>query len=284
MPTPNIAKLTRAAVGGRCRFRLPCTDHQPGSIQHGILNRSDGGRHVGGTQERHRHDRRRGRFNALEATRQYLGDVRGGLPGELTVDGPDFIHAAQPVYALDPRNASVAGPAGLAQVAIDVYDPARNYDFPPVPGTTSAGFERGFAGYEWNRATAPDSANTMSAKMTGEKSYNNAINVDGNGTALLSLAEVVHQGGKATGVVSTVQISDATPAAGGGAHNVSRASHGEIATEVFHSGVLDVIAGTGNPDVNDNGQPATAANYDWIGQDLWNSLKAGRYKSQDGSG
>lgn len=225
-----------------------------------------------------------GGFNALEAARQYLGDARGGLPGTLTVDGPEFVHTAQSVYALDTRTAPVAGPAGLAQVAIDVYDPARNYDFTPVPGTTAAGFERGFAGYEWNRATAPDSANTMSAMMTGEKSYNNAINVDGNGTPLLSLAEVAHQGGKATGVVTTVQISDATPAAGGGAHNIARANHTEIATEMFHTGVLDVIAGTGNPDFDDNGRPVATPDYDWIGKDLWNSLKAGGYTSQDGSG
>lgn len=41
-----------------------------------------------------------GGFNALEATRQYLGDVRGGPTGELTVDQPGFIAIAQSVYAL----------------------------------------------------------------------------------------------------------------------------------------------------------------------------------------
>ena len=224
-----------------------------------------------------------GGFNALEATRQYLGDVRGGPTGELTVDQLGFVATAQSVYALDTRTTPLAGPEGLAQNPIDVYDPGRNYDFTPVPGVTPSGYPAGFAGYDWNRATAPDSANTASAMMTGEKSYNNAINVDGNGNPLFSLAELANQQGKATGVVSTVQFSDATPAAAGGAHNIARANHGEIAQEMFSAGVLDVIAGTGNPDFNDNGQLRTTPDYDWIDQELWQSLKDGTFRAEDGS-
>lgn len=224
-----------------------------------------------------------GGFAALEATRQYLGDARGGPVGELTVDQPGFVATAQSVYALDTRTTPLEGPEGLAQNPIDVYDPARNYDFTPVPGETEAGYPAGFDGYEWNRATAPDSANTASAMMTGEKTYNNAINVDGNGTPLLSLAELANDQGKATGVVSTVQISDATPAAAGGAHNIARANRTEIAEEMFSAGVLDVIAGTGNPDFDDNGQPRETPAYDWISEEVWQSLKDGSFRAEDGS-
>ena len=111
-----------------------------------------------------------------------------------------------------------------SRIPLTVYDPAQNYDATPVAGVNAAGYERAFAGYDWNRATYPDSANTASAIATGAKSYNNAIDVDGNGHALANLAELAHSLGKSTGVVSTVQFSDATPAATGGANNISRAN------------------------------------------------------------
>jgi Ca2+-binding RTX toxin-like protein len=78
-----------------------------------------------------------------------------------------------------------------------------------------------------------------------------------------------------------VQFSDATPAALGGAHDIARSNANDIALEMFGSGVLDVIGGTGNPDYDDNGRLRTSANYQWIGADLWNSLKADTYRSQD---
>ncbi|WP_338665943.1 alkaline phosphatase [Pararoseomonas sp. SCSIO 73927] len=226
-------------------------------------------------------------FNTLEATRQYLanlpeGDPRHGLVDGLVVDGEGFVSTAQSTYPLSTRSSPVAGEAGLQQDPNTVYDPAKNYDLDPVAGNTSSGYPRGFDGYEWNRATAPDSANTASSIFNGEKSYNNAINVDGNGNPLFTLAELAHEIGKTVGVVSTVQISDATPAAGGGAHNASRANRTDIAQEMFAKGILDVIAGSGNPDYNDNGQLLNTPNNTWIGNELWNALKAGTFESEDG--
>ncbi|WP_149536667.1 alkaline phosphatase [Siccirubricoccus phaeus] len=222
-------------------------------------------------------------FNTLEAVRQYLGDPRGGPAGELAVDQDGFVATAQSVYPLDTRSEPLPGPAGLRQNPATVYSPAQNYDFTKAERESADGFARGFDGYDWNRGTAPDSANTMTSLMTGAKTYNNAINVDGTGAPLLTLAELANSEGKATGVVSTVQFSDATPAAGGGAHNVSRANRTEIAEEMFKAGVLDVIGGTGNPDYDDDGKPVSEARYDWIGKDLWQSLKDGTFKSDDGS-
>ena len=228
-------------------------------------------------------------FNTLEATRQYLanlpdGDPRHGLVDGLVVDGEGFVSTAQSTYPLSTRSTPLPGEAGLQQDPNTVYDPAKNYDFDPLTGNTSSGFPKAFDGYEWNRNTAPDSANTASSIFNGEKSYNNAINVDGNGNSLFTLAELAHEIGKTVGVVSTVQISDATPAAGGGAHNVSRGNRTEIAQEMFEKGILDVIAGAGNPDYDDNGQLLATPNNTWIGSTLWNSLKAGSFQSQDGVG
>ncbi|WP_203236229.1 alkaline phosphatase, partial [Methylobacterium crusticola] len=227
--------------------------------------------------------------NTLEATRLYLNglaanDPRRGSGGAqgLVADGPGFLATAQSVYPLSTRTTPVAGLAGLVQDPNTVYDPARNYDADPVAGTNSAGYQRAFDGYEWNRATAPDSANTASTLTNGEKSYNNAVNVDGSGLTETTLAEVAKSLGKATGVVSTVQFSDATPAATGGAHNVARANANQIAQEMFEHGILDVIAGTGNPDYNDDGQRTTTSNYQWIGSDLWGALKNDTFRSDDG--
>ena len=221
--------------------------------------------------------------NTLEATRLYLqglpaGDPRGGEAGSLVVDGPGFLNTRQSTYPLDTRTV----PGSDEQNPLTVYDPAKNYDATAVAGTNSAGYQRGFAGYDWNRATYPDSANTASAISDGHKTYNNALNVDGSGDPQLSTAELAHSLGKATGVVSTVQFSDATPAAGGGAHNIARANSQAVAAEMFGAGVLDVIAGTGNPDYNDDGQRAAAPNYQWIGPDLWAALKGDSYVSSDG--
>lgn len=225
-------------------------------------------------------------FNTLEATRLYLqslppGDARAGV-GPLVTDGPGFTNTAQSVYPLDTRTAPVAGQAGLEQNPVTYYSPAANYDFRPVDGTTSTGYQRAFEGYDWNRRTYPDSANTATAISSGEKTYNNALNVDGSGDPVFTTAELAKLLGKATGVVSTVQVSDATPAAGGGAHNESRLNRPDIAAEMFRTGVLDVIAGTGNPDYNDNGQLRSTALYEWIGEDIWTALKDGTFASDDG--
>ena len=145
--------------------------------------------------------------------------------------------------------------------------------------TTAHGRPDRFAGYAWTKTTAPDSANTMSAMVNGHKSYNNAINVDGSGAKLTTLADRAHGEGKSVGVVTTVQISDATPAAGAGAHNVSRTNHQAIASEMLNAGVVSVIMGTGNPDYDDNGKRRLLPDYGWIGAADWTALKAGAHPS-----
>lgn len=205
-------------------------------------------------------------YNMVDAARLY--------GGPLAVDNPLFRRSAISTFPLRTGVTPLPGAAGLAQDPNTVYNSASNWNTTPVDGAVN-GYPRGFEGYEWNRRNAPDSANTIVSLVTGEKTYNNAVNVDGNGMPLLTLAEVAHGQGKATGVVSTVQFSDATPAAGGGAHNVSRANRQEIANEMFGAGVLDVIGGAGNPDFDNNGVARTVPNYSWISPVLWNDLKAG---------
>ena len=49
----------------------------------------------------------------------------------------------------------------------------------------------------------------------------------------LTIAEIAKPRGKSVGVITTVQWSDATPAGLGGAHNVNRSNHAEIANEML---------------------------------------------------
>jgi alkaline phosphatase len=212
-------------------------------------------------------------FNTLEAVRLWSGRP-------LAVDGPGWKALAQSTYPLRTGETPQEGAAGLRQDSATVYDPEKAWDATPVPGPSRVkGYEEfpaSFAGYEWSRETHPDSANTASAMMTGVKSYNNAINVNGNGTAVLSLAELSHRAGRAVGVVTTVEFSDATPAAAGGAHSSSRQDHAGIARQLFGWPTLSVIGGTGNPDFDNDGQPVTKPQDDWMPLDLWSQLKAGQ--------
>ncbi len=213
-------------------------------------------------------------YATLRATRLWTGRP-------LAVEDSGFAHAPMAVTQLSTRNRPLPAPEGLAQDPELLFTPARACDSTPVPGETPAlygmgvRYPRGFRGYEWSRRTAPDSANTMSALMTGVRSYNNAINVDGSGAPLPTLAAAAAASGRAVGVVTTASLSDATPAAGAGAHAPSRAMRPELAAQMFGNGRAVVIAGAGNPDWTNDATPAPKPSHAWIGADTWAALKAG---------
>ena len=77
--------------------------------------------------------------------------------------------------------------------------------------------------------------------------------------------------GKSTGVVTSVEFSHATPA-GFVAHNISRNNYAAIANEMLNSGT-DVIMGAGNPDFDDNGNPASKDARYVGGAATWAALK-----------
>jgi alkaline phosphatase len=210
----------------------------------------------------------------IAATGMYTGRT-----GKQVFDGPAWTKAYVSTHPLRTGELPVDGPAGLAQDPETVYSPQKNWDATPATTTTGRYPDR-FAGYRWNKLTAPDSANTIVAAVTGRKTYNNAVNVDGNGRNLMTLAEIAQRGGKSVGVVSTVQFADATPAVSGGAHNVSRDNRTAIAGEMLSAGVLSVIMGTGNPDYDNDGVARASPNYSWISARDWNTLKAGTHSGR----
>ena len=229
-----------------------------------------------------------GGATTYDALRLYRGRA-------LTTDGQGFRRVSVSTYPLRSDSAANNQPGSTQQDPTVVFDSAKFWDTDPVaglstipgyftPASTSAGFSpipgplypAAFEGYEWSRYAHPDSGNTASSISSAVKSYNNSINVDGAGVPQVTITDLIDSAvrvGKTTGVVSTVQFSDATPAALGGAHNISRGNRTAIAGEMFAGGKLDVIGGTGNPDFNDDGLPRTPA-YTWISAPLWTDLKA----------
>ena len=89
-----------------------------------------------------------------------------------------------------------------------------------------------------------DSAAAATAFSTGHKSFNGAIGVDTKGRALRTLLEDARRMGKSTGLVTTSQVTDATPAAYA-AHVSDRAQQSEIARQFLVRSKPDVILGGG---------------------------------------
>ena len=89
-----------------------------------------------------------------------------------------------------------------------------------------------------------DSAAGATAFSTGVRSYNGAIAVDVDGNPVRTLLERAVRAGKATGLVTTSQVTDATPAAFG-SHVLDRGDQSEIARQFLEETKVDVILGGG---------------------------------------
>lgn len=164
-------------------------------------------------------------------------------------------------YPVATYNLRFGGPDGTApgddrQDPELVYDPEKAWDDTPLPEGTdddADGYLDYFKGYQWLQATDPGSAGTMSAIVTGRKVCRGGINIDGYSRSLVTVTEVAMRKGKSCGSISTVRYNHATPAAGGGAHNISRGNYIDLSYEMFGAGILDVVGGTGHPWYNSDG-------------------------------
>jgi len=122
-----------------------------------------------------------------------------------------------------------------------------------------------------------DSAAAATALNTGVKTTKGRIGTSVSGAYLYTLAQLVTRVDKATGAVTSVQISHATPA-GVWAQNDSRQNYEQIAREMVLRSGLDVIMGAGHPLFDNNGEqiePGTNT-YEFVGgEDTWEALVAG---------
>jgi alkaline phosphatase len=125
---------------------------------------------------------------------------------------------------------------------------------------------------EYVKRDYTDSGAAGTAMSTGVKTYSGSIGLGVRGDTLVHISQAAKALGKAAGVVSSVQLSHATPAAFA-AHNNHRNNYDEIARYMFFNTQLDVIMAAGNPDYNNNGQPE-AMNPRFVGgREVWEMLK-----------
>src|SRR5690625_4617191 len=89
-----------------------------------------------------------------------------------------------------------------------------------------------------------DSAAAATALATGVRTQTGAVGVNPQGTALPTLLEQAARAGMGTGLVTTAEVTDATPAAFA-AHVPARDQHHEIARQYLEETGVDVILGGG---------------------------------------
>ena len=124
----------------------------------------------------------------------------------------------------DNQGVKLEGPVALNFMDFDVAGSAVTYD---------------------SNSFCPDSASTATSISTGHKTYSGTINMDETATVSYeTIAEKVHtQLGMKVGVISSVNLNHATPAAFY-AHQASRNSYYEIGLELIDSG-FEYFAGGG---------------------------------------
>jgi len=152
-------------------------------------------------------------------------------------------------------------------MAYDEGDSCRDHGYDPALA---------WSDFDYVKACATDSAAAATAMSTGVKTYSGAIGVDLEGFPLPHALEFAEALGKATGVVTSVPLSHATPAAFV-AHNESRENYAQIASEMIRESAVDVILGAGHPWYDNDGHPLAAPNtFKYVGGEAtWNDLVAG---------
>jgi len=139
------------------------------------------------------------------------------------------------------------------------------------------------------RTEQTDSAAAATAMASGIKTYNGAIGVDIGKLPLVSFMARAEGLGRATGVVTTVQFTHATPA-GFVAHNVARSNYAEIANEMIYESPTDVIMGAGHPLYNNDNEPVSGMSpddprYRFVGGlAAWTDMSDGRVTGNDADG
>lgn len=93
-------------------------------------------------------------------------------------------------------------------------------------------------------ALVTDSAAAATSYATGVKTINGAIGVDADGNNVANLVELAKAAGKSIGLVTTSQVTDASPAAFA-AHVLDRDEQTEIARQFIEDAGVDVILGGG---------------------------------------
>lgn len=131
--------------------------------------------------------------------------------------------------------------------------------------------------FDFVKKKPTDSAAAATAMSTGVKTHNGKVCIGSDGEPLTNIIQKAETLGKATGVVTSVQFSHATPA-GFVAHNPDRDNYSQIAQEMILRSGVDIIMGCGHPYYDDNGDHVNPSEDDfkYVGGDsIWQALIKG---------
>lgn len=131
--------------------------------------------------------------------------------------------------------------------------------------------------FQTHKKDPTDSAAASTTLHTGKKTKNGRIARDPDKKDLLTIAELAHKNGFATGAVTTVGASHATP--GGVVGHVSERGEGhKLFRRMIERGNLDVLIGGGHPEFDRNGKHRDGElKYCTYGPDeeMWKTIKNG---------
>ena len=180
----------------------------------------------------------------------------------------------------NPGTRSNGGSTDLSLGNLVGYEPERGGSNPWTPISPAVAAAEGYD-REYIKYSVPDSANTATSLYTGVKSYNNAIGVDIFEKDLTTILQTAAKLGKATGVVTSVPITHATP--GAAIASVNRRakydSEAPVLDSILQDALLDfkptVLLGGGHPlDFENKTNVGPVNNYVYIQKATYDTLKA----------
>ncbi|MBQ9813450.1 MAG: alkaline phosphatase [Thermoguttaceae bacterium] len=133
----------------------------------------------------------------------------------------------------------------------------------------------GGAGYRHTNTETTDSAASATAINSGQKTLGGRLNISMTGEKLENFADKNYKAGRSVGVVTSTQISHATPA-GASAHNDNRGNYEQISQEQINDLPLTVLMGSGHP-VYSSGKKrdksADELDYKFVGgREVWDQV------------
>jgi len=222
-----------------------------------------------------------GGFGAVHAASYYQYGRLGCQP----YDQPGWMQYAARTISLNLMNRDTSGSNTALTPAFEPPDVWDTRIETAITMSVAAGLP--FKGYSLLKKSPTDSGAAGTAMSTGVSTWNGRVNylpdADGGEAPAIgrTIAEIARASGRATGVITSVQWTDATPACFGGAHSIARGSRRDIANEMLNSDTLDVIMGIGHPEYDRNGaprQPSRESDYDLVGGSFtWALLKSGTH-------
>lgn len=206
------------------------------------------------------------------------GDITFKKPKNIIImigDGMGFNHILSANYYTGGKDKLQQYENFPVRLAMSTY-PASMANKPEAKEKMASGYSPTLA---WNNLESlkdyyTDSGAAATTMSTGKKTYIGAIGVNIEGREGMHISEAAKERGKSIGVVTSVEISHATPA-GFSVHNIARKNYLEISREQILESKLDVLMGAGNPDYDNDGKIKTdKKDYHFTGgEEIWNALK-----------